>query len=153
MNRNSIYFLLGSFVFILLIGLSLFLPVKTQKLVKRGKLDLSNVEWAKKRPEQVNDQVILYFFASWCVTCRNHYQQIYRAILDKDNITWIGVLYFDKLADAQSAYPLLFEVMDGYIEDPKGKLAVGYGVLGTPEFLRFEKNELVAHTYRLESLW
>ena len=105
------------FLFYLLVCLY-FYPLKTQKLVKRGELDLSNVEWVKKRPEQVNDQVILYFLP---VGVQLAATIISRFIVPfgMNNITWIGVLYFDKLADAQSAYPLLFEVMDGYIEDPK----------------------------------
>ena len=79
-----------------------------------------------------NDVTLVNFFASWCAPCRDEHKYINK--ISKDiSIKIIGINYKDK---PDKAISWLKEFENPYfkvIKDPKGKVAIDWGVYGIPE--------------------
>jgi cytochrome c biogenesis protein CcmG/thiol:disulfide interchange protein DsbE len=91
----------------------------------RESIDLANL---RGRP------VVLNFWASWCIPCRDE-APLLRAAQERygtRSVAFIGIVYQDSASSAQAfvdrygiAYPSLL--------DPDGRTALDYGVYGIPE--------------------
>jgi cytochrome c biogenesis protein CcmG, thiol:disulfide interchange protein DsbE len=78
--------------------------------------------------------VLLNFWASWCIPCKDEAPALegaWRKYKDKP-VVFIGIDVWD---DKSSALTYLKQFDGGYMNgiDPKGKIAVDYGVGGVPE--------------------
>jgi cytochrome c biogenesis protein CcmG/thiol:disulfide interchange protein DsbE len=79
--------------------------------------------------------VVLNFFASWCVPCAREHDDLQRfsthhALAGDAQV--VGVLFDDEPADARA----FFEQRGGdwpVLDDPRGKVALDFGVRGPPE--------------------
>ena len=78
--------------------------------------------------------VLLNFWASWCIPCRDEapaLEESWRKYKDK-SVVFIGIDVWD---DKNSALTYIKQFGGGYVNgiDPKGEIAVDYGVGGVPE--------------------
>lgn len=75
--------------------------------------------------------IVINFFASWCVPCRQEHAELTMASrLFADRARFVGVIYEDEPEAIrgwvrQQKYPTLV--------DPGGRMAIAYGVYGVPE--------------------
>jgi cytochrome c biogenesis protein CcmG/thiol:disulfide interchange protein DsbE len=78
--------------------------------------------------------VVLNFWASWCVSCKDEHQALLRAwrAYRPRGVAFVGVDYEDRLTDARS---FLAQHGAGWVNlrDPDQRTAIDYGVYGVPE--------------------
>jgi len=89
--------------------------------------------------------VILNFWASWCVSCREEareFETFWQS--EKDKVIVVGIAIQDTPEDAKrfAAYYGKTYVL-GLDED--GKAAIDYGVSGVPETFLIDKNGIIRH--------
>jgi len=100
-------------------------PIFNSKLLFNGKKFISKNEFK-------NNITVVNFFATWCAPCRDEHKYIIE--LSKDSsIKIIGINYKD---NPNKAIVWLKELKNPYfkvITDPKGKIAIDWGVYGIPE--------------------
>jgi cytochrome c biogenesis protein CcmG/thiol:disulfide interchange protein DsbE len=90
--------------------------------------------------------VILNFWASWCVSCRQEARDIEFAWqkLKKDGVMVVGVAIQDSIDDAER-----FAKQYGktYILglDESGKASIDYGITGVPESFFIDRNGIIVH--------
>lgn len=90
--------------------------------------------------------VVLNFFASWCLACRDEHQPLTQtaAAYEGRGVKFFGVAYNDKPADSRrwiaqmggQSYPALM--------DPGSRTAIEYGLYGVPETFFIGKDGKVA---------
>ena len=86
--------------------------------------------------DQTNDIVVINFFASWCLQCRNEHSDLVAtadAYADR-SVQFVGVAFQDR---TEQAIGFLDELGRGesslYVEDPGSRAAIELGVFGVPE--------------------
>jgi cytochrome c biogenesis protein CcmG/thiol:disulfide interchange protein DsbE len=91
--------------------------------------------------------VVVNFFASWCVPCRNEmraFEAVSREL--KDRVAFVGVNHLD---DRQGALRMVAETgvryPTGY--DPEGRIAASYGLFGMPTTLFVAPDGRLLETY------
>ena len=78
--------------------------------------------------------VMVDFWSSWCVACRIEaadLAQVYREY-DSADVEFVGIAVWDRPADAEEHIER-YDVTYLNILDPRGTMAVSYGVRGVPE--------------------
>jgi cytochrome c biogenesis protein CcmG/thiol:disulfide interchange protein DsbE len=76
--------------------------------------------------------VLINFFASWCVPCRQE-QPVLMRLAEHDHVLLYGIDYKDQPADATT---LLMQLGDPYRRigvDSDGRVGLNFGVYGVPE--------------------
>lgn len=89
---------------------------------------------------------ILNVWATWCIPCRDEQPELVKLAQQKV-VTIYGLNYKD---DADSAVQWLQSrgnpyAKDGY--DPKGKVALNFGVYGVPETFVVDSHGIIRHKY------
>lgn len=105
--------------------------------------------------------VVLNFWASWCVPCRDEFPVI-KAGLDKhrgDGLAAIGVLYKDQPNLAQN-FVTDFGATWSTIDDPDGSIAAAYRITAPPQTFFIDKDGVIRAVQigamtsdTFESLW
>ena len=90
--------------------------------------------------------VIVNFFATWCIPCREEHPYISKLSKEK-NITVIGVNYKD---DPQKAIQWLNELGNPFskiLTDPDGIISISLGAYGVPETLLLNNKSKIIRKY------
>ena len=90
--------------------------------------------------------VIVNFFATWCIPCREEHPYISKLSKEK-NITVIGVNYKD---DSEKAIQWLNELGNPYSKvaiDPSGRIGLDWGVYGIPETFLINSNGIIKYRH------
>jgi cytochrome c biogenesis protein CcmG/thiol:disulfide interchange protein DsbE len=92
--------------------------------------------------------VVVNFWASWCVACREEHPALVAAARDyrSAGVTFVGVNYQD---GRDSAVGMLDELGRGgpnyrYVTDPGSRLALDFGVFGVPETFVVDRRGRIA---------
>jgi cytochrome c biogenesis protein CcmG/thiol:disulfide interchange protein DsbE len=107
-------------------------------LEKPGKFSLSQLR---------GDIVVVNFWASWCVACREEHPALVAAATayQRSGVTFVGVVYQDR---ASSAADFLDEMGGGKeylnVMDPQSRLAIDFGVFGVPETFFIDRQGRIA---------
>ncbi|MGH3978640.1 MAG: TlpA family protein disulfide reductase [Pseudonocardiaceae bacterium] len=102
-------------------------PARVPDLDGTGSLSLADLR---------GEIVVMNFWASWCVACREEHPALLAAATNYDpaGVTFVGVNFQDR---RKSAIAFLDELGRGegyrYVTDPDSRLALGFGVFGVPE--------------------
>jgi DsbE subfamily thiol:disulfide oxidoreductase len=76
--------------------------------------------------------VLVNFFASWCIPCREDHKYLMQLARDTD-ITIIGIVYKDDPAAATTFLKELGNPYNRIGQDRSGRTAIDFGVYGVPE--------------------
>jgi cytochrome c biogenesis protein CcmG/thiol:disulfide interchange protein DsbE len=85
------------------------------------------------RQAYANQAWLLNVWASWCSGCLSEHPQIVAAKQRYADMTWIGLNYKDSSGEAQAWLAQHGNPYQAVIEDPNGRLALDWGVVGVPE--------------------
>jgi len=95
--------------------------------------DLAGLDGKKlARDSLKGSPVLINFFASWCVPCREE-QPVLMRLANQEHVPLYGIDYKDQPVDAQK---LLTQFGDPYQRvglDPDGSVGLNFGVYGVPE--------------------
>ena len=99
--------------------------------------------------------VIINFFASWCLPCRDEAPMLRQAAIDyaAKNVLILGIAYSDKEADTRKfrdEFQLGFPVL---MDDNESRAAIAYGLAGVPEtyFVSRDGRILIRHKGPVEA--
>lgn len=93
------------------------------------------------------DIIVVNFWASWCVACREEHPALLAAAsaYADAGVTFVGVAYQDQKS---SAVEFLDEMGRGkdyiYLADPRSRLAIDFGVFGVPETFFIDRQGRIA---------
>jgi cytochrome c biogenesis protein CcmG/thiol:disulfide interchange protein DsbE len=88
--------------------------------------------------------VVLNFWASWCVSCKDEHRYLLEAAKDygPQGVAFVGVAFKDSTSDLRS---FLHEYGGGWptVQDPGQDTAINYGVAGPPETFFIDRHGIV----------
>ena len=89
--------------------------------------------------------VVVNFFASWCVPCREEHPALVRAWerYRTSDVVLVGVLYQDSVASGREFVRRLGTTWPTAIDDD-GRTALGFGVFGIPETFFIGRDGVIA---------
>ena len=89
--------------------------------------------------------VVVNFWASWCIPCREEHPALVAAAerYEDDGVRFVGILYQD---GRQQAIAFLDELGRGYdhLDDPNSTAAIEFGVFGLPETYVIDREGRIA---------
>jgi len=91
--------------------------------------------------------VVVNFWASWCLACRDEHQDLSRAAMRYANapVQFVGISYMDTRPNSLE----WIEQMGGQaypsVDDPRSRTAIDYGLYGVPETFILDVTGRVAH--------
>lgn len=99
-------------------------------------------------PFQLDDHrgevVVINFWSSWCQPCKLEHGLLLRAPAVFKDVTFVGVIYSDETDNAMRYLDKSGETYR-HLEDPKGHVAIDYGVAGVPETFFVNADGVITH--------
>ncbi|MGB1236454.1 MAG: DsbE family thiol:disulfide interchange protein, partial [Planktomarina sp.] len=92
---------------------------------------------------QAADITVLNFWASWCGPCRTEHP--YLETLVQDGLPVYGINYRDNPENAQAFLDELGNPFKAGGADPRGRMAVNWGVYGLPETFLIDRDGIVLY--------
>jgi cytochrome c biogenesis protein CcmG/thiol:disulfide interchange protein DsbE len=104
-------------------------------LERAGELSLADLR---------GDVVVVNFWASWCVPCREEHPALVAAADDyrSSGVTFVGIVYQDQPDQAIAFLDELGRAYDSLI-DPDSAAAIEFGVFGVPETYLIDREGIV----------
>jgi cytochrome c biogenesis protein CcmG/thiol:disulfide interchange protein DsbE len=95
------------------------------------------------------DVVVLNFFASWCLACRDEHQalQTIAAKYSGTDVHFFGVLYNDSPSNAMRWFTEMGSLPYPSLIDPHARTAIDYGLYGVPETFFIDRKGQVAYKH------
>jgi len=94
----------------------------------------------------LNQVTVLNVFATWCVACRDE-NKLLMKIASENSIEIYGLDYRDTREAALSWLGNYGNPYKQIIYDPQGKLAIDFGVYGTPETFIIDKKGIIRYKH------
>ncbi|GAA5512325.1 thiol:disulfide interchange protein CycY [Deinococcus carri] len=92
--------------------------------------------------DHLGEPVVVNFWASWCIPCREEAPLLGEFARDARNLTMVGVVFQDQ-PEAARAFVREFAVPYPSVLDPQSRVAIDYGVAGIPETFFIDTNGVV----------
>ena len=88
--------------------------------------------------------VVLNFWASWCIPCREEAPLLTAAARDYEaqGLRVVGIVYQDSSESARAFMDRYAQTYPGLL-DPDGRIAIDYGVFGIPETFFIDRDGIV----------
>ena len=93
--------------------------------------------------DDLNNEMLLNVWASWCITCRIEHGFLMK--LKSEGITITGLNYKDEASDAIDWLNLYGNPYNYNLHDLKGSLALDMGVTGAPETFLIKNDVVLVH--------
>lgn len=90
---------------------------------------------------------ILNVFASWCGPCRLEQDFLVKIAKETSALSWVGLNINDHSDEAKRMLQIYGNPYQEIIYDPEGRLAINYGIRGTPALLILDKNAKVRYRH------
>lgn len=112
------------------------------------------------QPFQLQDHLgqplVVNFWASWCVPCREEAPMLGEFARDAQNLTMVGVVFQDQ-PDAARAFVREFAEPYPSVVDRQSRVAIDYGVAGIPETFFIDASGVIREKhsgpFTREDLW
>src|SRR3989344_1248123 len=89
---------------------------------------------------------LINVFATWCVSCHVEHS-ILMEIAKSHQVTLVGLNYKDDQKAAKTWLTQYGNPYQAIIVDPKGDIAINFGVYGTPETFLVDKKGIIRYKY------
>ena len=118
-------------------------PDFTLETMPRAEFTADTISLADLR----GDVVVLNFWASWCLACRDEHAALSRVaeMYEGRGVHFFGVLYNDNAANATRWIDEMGGQSYATLLDPKSRTAIDYGLYGVPETFFIDPAGRVTH--------
>lgn len=102
--------------------------------------------------EFINHITLLNVWSSWCYPCRQEHDLLLslqhdQKLKSKYHLQLVGLNYKDNNKAAKQFIDTMSNPYDKIIFDPKGELAMNFGVYGTPETFIIDQRGIIRYRY------
>ena len=94
----------------------------------------------------IGQPALINIWATWCVSCRAEHEVLMH-IAAKDGVAIYGIDYKDDKAKAEDWLKQLGNPYLMNLADPTGRLALDFGIYGTPETFLIDKDGIVKYRH------
>jgi cytochrome c biogenesis protein CcmG/thiol:disulfide interchange protein DsbE len=98
---------------------------------------------------------LLHVWSSWCTACQKEAEFIHD-IVKNHKLFMVGLIYYDNLKDAKEWLAVKGNPYQINLFDKEGRLAMDFGVYGTPETFVIDKQGIIRYRHvgpLNEALW
>ncbi len=100
-----------------------------------------------KRDNLTNDTYYLInIWASWCLPCKKEHPELIKLNGEK-NLKLVGINFKDKKINANNFLKKMGNPYDFSLTDPDGTKTVNFGVVGVPESILIDKQQVVVKKF------
>lgn len=90
---------------------------------------------------------VLNVWASWCGACRGEQDILLKLSKQSGSLSWVGLNINDTVDEAKQMLTIYGNPYQEIIYDPEGRLAINFGIHGTPALLILDKKGKVQYRH------